>query len=84
MFEKIGDYMGNRLQNHTCKENFIKWKKEIYITTIEKQLKNPYFKDENCAFFLFQDNCLEFLPLLQNNSIDMIFADPPTSCLTED
>lgn len=77
MFEQTGDSMEHRIQKHICKDDFIKWKKEIYITTIERQLKKPYFKDENCTFFLFQDDCLEFLPLLQNNSINMIFADPP-------
>ncbi len=77
MFEQTGDIMEHRIRRHICKDDFIKWKKEIYITIIEKQLKKPYFKDENCTFFLFQDDCLEFLPLLQNNSINMIFADPP-------
>ncbi len=77
MFEQTGDNMEHRIQRHICKDDFIKWKKEIYITIIEKQLKKPYFKDEDCTFFLFQDDCLEFLPLLQNNSINMIFADPP-------
>ena len=77
MFEQTGDYMGHRIQKHICKDDFIKWKKEVYITVVEKPLRKPYFKDEDCTFFLFQDDCLEFLPLLQNNSIDMIFADPP-------
>ncbi len=77
MFIKIGDDMRNRMHMQTRNENFIKWKKEIHITVIDKQLKKPYFKDNADTFFLFQDNCLEFLPLLQDKSIDMIFADPP-------
>ncbi|MBW2045215.1 MAG: site-specific DNA-methyltransferase [Deltaproteobacteria bacterium] len=58
------------------KREFIKWKKEVYITIVNKH-KQPYFKDENNNFYLFKDDCLEFLPLLRDNSIDMIFADPP-------
>jgi site-specific DNA-methyltransferase (adenine-specific) len=77
MFEQTGDIVEHRIQRHICKTNFIKWKKEIHITVIEKQLKKPCFNDEDCTFFLFQDDCLQFLPLLQNNSIHMIFADPP-------
>jgi len=77
MFEQTGDTMEHRIQKHISKDDFIKWRKEIHITIIEKPLRKPYFKDEDCTFFLFQDNCLEFLPLLQNNSINMIFADPP-------
>ncbi len=63
-------------QSRIQKAQFIKWKKQVYITVI-KEHKNPYFKDKKDVFCLFKDNCLEFLPLLQNNSIDMIFADPP-------
>lgn len=63
-------------RTHIQKSDFIKWKKEVYLTVVKKH-KEPYFKDKNNRFYLFKDNCLEFLPLLQSNSIDMIFADPP-------
>ncbi|MFA5240232.1 MAG: site-specific DNA-methyltransferase [Phycisphaerae bacterium] len=77
MFEQTGDIMEHRIKRHICKNDFIKWKKEIHITITERPLRKPYFSDEDCTFFLFQDDCLQFLPLLQNNSINMIFADPP-------
>lgn len=35
----------------------------------------PYFKRGN--FYLYQANCLDFLAQLKENSVDMIFADPP-------
>ena len=34
-----------------------------------------YFKGKN--FWLINGNCLEILPTIPENSIDMIFADPP-------
>lgn len=42
---------------------------------LEGVIKKAYFKDEN--FVLFKDDSLEFLKKLPENSIDMIFADPP-------
>lgn len=36
---------------------------------------NPYFK--KAGFALYQANCLEVLSALPENSVDMIFADPP-------
>ncbi len=35
----------------------------------------PYFKQGN--FELYLDNCLELLAKMKENSVDMIFADPP-------
>ena len=35
----------------------------------------PYFKKSN--FTLFQADCLDILAKMKENSIDMIFADPP-------
>lgn len=37
--------------------------------------KKPYFSGKD--FVLYQDNSIEFLRTLKENSIDMIFADPP-------
>jgi len=66
------------LMSRNClqKSDFIKWKKDVPVT-VAKQHEDPYFKDKNNSFYLFKDDCLEMLPLLRNNSIDMIFADPP-------
>lgn len=35
----------------------------------------PYFKDEN--FYLYQGDCLKILKKVRENSVDLIFADPP-------
>jgi len=38
-------------------------------------MTKPYFKKKNFALYL--DNSIEFLNRLKENSVDMIFADPP-------
>jgi len=38
-------------------------------------LDQAYFRNKN--FVLFRENCLDFLQKLPENSIDLIFADPP-------
>lgn len=35
----------------------------------------PYYEDEN--FILYQGDSIEIMPMIDANSIDMIFADPP-------
>ncbi len=42
---------------------------------ILSNLGKPYFHDDD--FVLYQGDCLDLLPKLPENSIDMIFADPP-------
>ncbi|HSX46034.1 MAG TPA: DNA methyltransferase [Candidatus Saccharimonadia bacterium] len=42
---------------------------------LSKVEKKPYFKSDN--FVLFKDDAIKFLKQLPDNSIDMIFADPP-------
>jgi len=37
----------------------------------------PYFQDKTKTFNLFKENSLKLLPQIPDNSIDMIFADPP-------
>lgn len=37
--------------------------------------KKPFFKEED--FVLYQEDCLKILEQLPENSVDMIFADPP-------
>jgi len=63
-------------RNRNKDNEFIKWKKEACVTVVSEQRK-PYFKDDNNSFYLFHDDSLKFLSLLQYRSIDMIFADPP-------
>jgi len=42
------------------------------LTSIEKK---PYFQKGN--FFLYKEDCLKILEQIPENSVDMIFADPP-------
>jgi site-specific DNA-methyltransferase (adenine-specific) len=44
------------------------------IITPEQELK-PYFSSENAV--IFNQDCLEILACIPENTIDMIFADPP-------
>jgi site-specific DNA-methyltransferase (adenine-specific) len=37
----------------------------------------PYFEDKTKTFVLYKDDTLKLLPLIPDESIDMIFADPP-------
>lgn len=37
----------------------------------------PYFQDKAKSFVLFKEDSLKLLPLIPDESIDMIFADPP-------
>jgi site-specific DNA-methyltransferase (adenine-specific) len=39
--------------------------------------QKPYFEDTKRNIALFKANCFDILPKLPENSIDMIFADPP-------
>jgi site-specific DNA-methyltransferase (adenine-specific) len=39
--------------------------------------QKPYFEDTKRNIALFKANCFDILPNLPENSIDMIFADPP-------
>jgi len=50
-------------------------KKAIKTKKKSKKMLDPFFKDKD--FKLYQGNSLEFLTTLPENSVDMIFADPP-------
>ncbi len=39
--------------------------------------QKPYFEDAKRNIALFKANCFDILPNLPENSVDMIFADPP-------
>src|SRR5215475_5980589 len=51
--------------------------KGIFAKTLSKSLKefSPYFKSKNTV--IFNGDCLEILNTIPENSINMIFADPP-------
>lgn len=42
---------------------------------LEGVIEKAYFKGED--FILFKDDCVDFLRAIPENSIDMVFADPP-------
>ncbi|MFA6355570.1 MAG: site-specific DNA-methyltransferase [Candidatus Omnitrophota bacterium] len=44
---------------------------------IRNIISEPYFVDEKQKFTLFKGDCLDILSRIPDNSIDMIFADPP-------
>lgn len=52
------------------------YKRDIF--TLCKNIQyTPYFKDCKNNIILFKTNCFDILPNIPENSIDMIFADPP-------
>jgi len=48
-----------------------------FLDVIEKIPQKPYFEGENHSFVLYNDDCLKILSSIPDNSIDLIFADPP-------
>lgn len=51
-------------------------KKDIFHL-IKDIPEKPYFEDRKHSVILFKDDCFDILPNIPENSIDMIFADPP-------
>lgn len=51
-------------------------KRDIF-DLIEDIPNKPYFEDKKHKIILFNRNCFDILPNIPENSIDMIFADPP-------
>jgi len=51
-------------------------KRDVFRLTKEAPHK-PYFEDKKHNIILFKENCFDILPTLSENSVDMIFADPP-------
>jgi len=51
-------------------------KKDIF-NLIKDIPHKPYFEDAKHHLVLFKDDCFNILPQLPENSVDMIFADPP-------
>ena len=51
-------------------------KKDIF--SLAKNIpQSPYFEDKKYSVILFKSDCFDVLPKISDNSIDMIFADPP-------
>ncbi len=51
-------------------------KKDVFAS-IQNVSSKPYFEDKNRRIILYKENCFDILPKITENSIDMIFADPP-------
>lgn len=51
-------------------------KKDIF-NLIKDVSSKPYFEDKKYSTILFKNNCFDILPNIPENSVDMIFADPP-------
>ena len=52
------------------------YKKDIF-DLIKDTPQKPYFEDKKHSIILFNSSCFDILPKLPENSVDMIFADPP-------
>jgi len=76
MCTRLEELAKNTANSDMKKNEFTKWKKGAPADIIKLHMR-PYFKDGDNLFCLYKDDCLEFLPLLQDHSVDMIFADPP-------
>ena len=51
-------------------------KKDIF-DLIKDTPQKPYFENKKHRVIFFKENCFDILPLIPENSINMIFADPP-------
>ncbi len=51
-------------------------KRDIF-SLIKSIPQSPCFEDKKHSVILFKSDCFEVLPKIPDNSIDMIFADPP-------
>jgi len=51
-------------------------KKDVFHL-IKNVPHKPYFEDRKRNIILFNANCFDIMPSISENSIDMIFADPP-------
>ena len=60
----------------TPTKGLLQHSKDIF-NLIEDIPSKPYFEDQSRHVILFNGNCFDILPNIPENSIDMIFADPP-------
>jgi len=51
-------------------------KKDIFGLSKNVSFK-PYFEDKKHKVILYKENCFDVLPKIPENSIDMVFVDPP-------
>jgi site-specific DNA-methyltransferase (adenine-specific) len=70
----------NEIQSNIIMPTIIQ-EKSIHKKDVFRLVKNipqkPYFEDKKYNIILFKNDCFEVLPKIPDNSIDMIFADPP-------
>jgi site-specific DNA-methyltransferase (adenine-specific) len=60
----------------TATQEKVTRRKSIF-SLIKEVPQNPYFSDPKHDIALFKASCFDILPKIPENSIDMIFADPP-------
>lgn len=51
--------------------------KKVTFSLIKGISQKPYFEDTRRHIILFHNDCFDILPKIPENSVDMIFADPP-------
>lgn len=51
--------------------------KKVVFSLIKDISQKPYFEDTKRHIILFHNDCFDILPKITENSVDMIFADPP-------
>jgi len=60
----------------TATQERLTHKKDVFYL-IKNVPHKPYFEDKKHNIVLFKENCFDILPNISENSVDMIFADPP-------
>jgi len=51
--------------------------KSDFLELVSSIDTKPYYEDKEREIVLYNGDSLKILPLIKDNSIDMIFADPP-------
>ncbi|MFA5093325.1 MAG: site-specific DNA-methyltransferase [Candidatus Omnitrophota bacterium] len=75
MSEELNQIQQNIIMPTITQEKPIN-KKDIFSLT-KKIPQASYFEDKKHSVILFKSDCFDVLPSIPDNSIDMIFADPP-------
>jgi len=69
---------GLEMSHAAIKDTPVKQKTVDKFVRIVSQIKeDPFFKDLEKEVYLYKQDCLNILSQIPENSIDMIFADPP-------
>lgn len=75
MLDELNEVQASTIMPTVAQERSTR-KKDIF--SLAKNIpQSPYFEDKKHNVILFKSDCFEVLPNIPDNSIDMIFADPP-------